>query len=88
MRKKSIATVAGLALLSPALAACAAQEEKLEPWQQAQKTEVWEPVPEVVETPVGKAPSDAVVLFDGTDLSAWESVKGGEAGPLAAIPSP
>ena len=27
----------------------------------------------------GKAPSDAVVLFDGKDLSKWESNKGGEA---------
>ena len=79
MHNNRLATVAGLALLTPALAACAAPQEKLEPWQQAQKTEVWEPVPEAVETPVGKAPSDAVVLFDGTDLSAWESVKGGEA---------
>jgi len=27
----------------------------------------------------GKAPSDAVVLFDGKDLSQWESIKGGNA---------
>jgi len=33
-------------------------------------TEKWEPVP---------PPSDAVVLFDGTDLSKWESAGGGEA---------
>ena len=44
-------------------------------------TEVWKPVPPVV-TP-GKtahdAPSDAIVLFDGTNLNAWESDKGGAA---------
>jgi len=33
------------------------------------KTEVWTPVPAVVETPAGKAPSDAIVLFDGKDAA-------------------
>ena len=27
----------------------------------------------------GKAPSDAIVLFDGTDLSGWTSERGGQA---------
>ena len=44
---------------------------------EAKKTEVWEPVPPIV-TP-GKtnsdAPSDAIVLFDGTNLDQWVSVK-------------
>jgi len=43
------------------------------------KTEAWEPVPARVATPLNAAPSDAVVLFDGTDLSAWESEAGGAA---------
>ena len=41
------------------------------------------PLPVVVtpgtEQSAGGAPSDAVVLFGGKDLSAWEAVKGGEA---------
>ena len=53
--------------------------KELSPEEQAAKSEVWEPVPAMVETAPGKAPSDAVVLFDGTDLSAFESLKGGEA---------
>jgi len=43
------------------------------------KTEAWEPVPARVATPPNAAPSDAVVLFDGTGLSAWESENGGTA---------
>src|SRR5687767_3829754 len=35
-------------------------------------TEVWEPEPRIV-TPgtLGAAPSDAIILFDGKDLSSW-----------------
>ena len=29
---------------------------------------------------VGQAPADAVVLFDGSDLSGWSSISGGDAG--------
>ena len=40
-------------------------------------TEVWEPVPPVITpgTTFSDAPSDAIVLFDGTDLSEWVSTK-------------
>ena len=44
-------------------------------------TEVWEPVPPViVPGPFSEGaapPQDAIVLFDGTDLSAWENARDG-----------
>ncbi|MDX1909307.1 MAG: DUF1080 domain-containing protein [Bacteroidia bacterium] len=42
--------------------------------QDPRATEVWEPIPPKV-TPGknGSAPSDAIVLFDGTSLTAWAS---------------
>ena len=48
------------------------------------------PRPEVV-TPQEQnlpapAPADAVVLFDGTDLSAWQSVNGGPAEEMRSAP--
>ncbi len=57
-------------------------------------TEVWTPVPPVVTAPVGLPPSDAIVLFDGHDLGAWESEKNPgqpapwwlDSGALLAIP--
>lgn len=55
--------------------------EELEPWQLAQPTEVWEPVPDRVSINEDGVPSDATVLFNGEDLSAWESVKDGSAAP-------
>jgi len=63
-------------LLSPLI--CAAQP------QQAQRdpklTEVWEPVPRVVTPGVGTAaPSDAIVLFNGKDLSQWQHADGSPA---------
>lgn len=54
-------------------------QQTLTPEQQAAKTEVWSPVPEVITAEKGRVPSDAIVLLDN-DLSAWESVNGGSAG--------
>ena len=43
---------------------------KTKPWE---ATEVWNPVPQVI-TPggEGRPPSDAIVLFDGTNLEQWQ----------------
>jgi len=70
-----------LALLCPLAAANDAQSttQKKEPWQLAEETEVWHPVPAVVTADEGAAPSGAQVLFDGSSLDQWQSVDGGEA---------
>ncbi|MGJ4729218.1 3-keto-disaccharide hydrolase [Luteimonas sp. SDU101] len=65
-------------LLAGGVVACAAALAH-DPAADPAKTEAWTPVPAVVATPVGAAPSDAVVLFDGSGLAAWESEQGGEA---------
>ena len=67
-------------------AGASAQEQKKEyPKPEGMRpgmTEFWTPQPKVV-TPgdikTNSAPSDAIVLFDGTNLSAWKSRGGGEA---------
>lgn len=42
-------------------------------------TEVWEPEPAIVTPGEGAAPpSDAIVLFDGSDLSAWQHENGSD----------
>lgn len=63
---------AGVLAAAPAFA-----QANTEPTRDPAKTEVWTPVPATVATPPGKAPSDAIVLFDGKDASAWESEQGG-----------
>ncbi|HKS56198.1 MAG TPA: DUF1080 domain-containing protein [Steroidobacteraceae bacterium] len=77
MTARRIATLCftSTALLS-AFAAIAEAPTEIDP----ALTEVWKPVPPIVTPGAGTAaPSDAVVLFDGKDLSAWESAKGGPA---------
>jgi len=52
------------------------QEAQIDP----KLTEVWKPVPPVVMPGIGtRPPSDAIVLFDGKDLSGWEKTAGGPA---------
>ena len=54
------------------LAACCINAQTKDP----KDTEVWEPEPRVV-TPStsGSAPSDAIILFDGSNLDQWQSSK-------------
>ncbi len=68
-----------MACSSSAETASGGAGEELEPWQLAEKTEVWEPVPSKVEVPSGAPPSDAIALFDGQDLEEWEAEDGGPA---------
>ena len=73
-------------LAAMAVVAVSAQEKqkeypKPEPMRPAM-TEFWIPQPKIV-TPgdikTNSAPSDAIVLFDGSNLNAWKSSRGGEA---------
>lgn len=57
-------------------------------------TEVWSPEPPVVATLPAQAPSDAILLFDGSNLDAWEPVRENgppwqiEAGAMVVVPQP
>lgn len=45
----------------------------------AQDRAIWEPEPELVNAPAnGAPPSDAIVLFDGTNLDQWMRIEDGE----------
>ncbi|MDR2914827.1 MAG: DUF1080 domain-containing protein [Tannerella sp.] len=77
--KNNVLTVAAFAALSLVSLSAYAQKEYPEPEKMRPgMSEFWLPQPVVI-TPgniqTNSAPSDAIVLFDGKDLSAWESVK-------------
>jgi hypothetical protein len=65
-----------LFILSFALNTGYSQEKERTP----QSTEIWEPQPRKIEPGAdNQPPSDAIVLFDGTDLSKWEHKDGSPA---------
>ncbi len=72
MSRLALAFTVALASLT---AACHAQEQAGDPAE----TEVWDPEPAVVEAAPGRAPADAIVLFDGADLSLWQHADGSDA---------
>ena len=72
-----------LALMSVSSCSLQASPGVVQQWEQHNRNR---PQPPVItpgegstEERPGKPPSDAIILFDGKDLSAWESVKGGPA---------
>ena len=78
LRSRELVTT-GLALAMLTAAAAAQERVDLPP---PAETEVWKPVPATVDPGRrghGRPPSDAIVLFDGTDLSEWRG-RDGEAG--------
>jgi len=72
----SLITSALLAFSGASVATLNNQDDAEARYKESQKTEVWAPVPKKVEAPVGQAPSDAIVLFDGTNLDGWEDSDG------------
>ena len=83
MKKNRFHIFAALAATILTAVSAFAQETKEYPRQEPMRpgmTEYWTPQPRIVVPGVqatASAPSDAVVLFDGRDLSAWESAKDG-----------
>jgi len=82
MKKRDFTSKA--VLVAIACTACVSMSAQQKEYPQPEKmtpgmSEYWTPQPKIV-TPgdikTNSAPSDAIVLFDGKDLSAWENTKG------------
>ncbi|MCE2616926.1 DUF1080 domain-containing protein [Bacteroidaceae bacterium 14-104] len=73
-----------LGMAAMAVAYTVNAQEKKYPEQEPMRpgmSEYWTPQPKIVtpgDAATNSAPSDAIVLFDGKDLSQWENAKGGE----------
>jgi len=83
-RAARMAAFAGVGLVA-VLAMAQEKAGPQQPWSKYKVHDMQRPAPPVVtpgtcSTPEepGKAPSDAIVLFDGKDLSKWQSPGGGE----------
>src|SRR5450755_4446744 len=80
MKKTILLTTASFVFLTAVFAQTKVNQDSLV--KEAAKTEFWEPVPKSV-TP-GKtnsdAPTDAIVLYSGKDVTQWEKEKGGTPG--------
>ena len=68
-------------LILPLLVFCAIAAQAQRPLRQGEPklTELWEPQPKVI-TPgktASDAPSDAIVLFNGSNADAWQGRDGG-----------
>lgn len=75
---RSLGALVTLVVVSCGLVSCSSPANTANAQQmKPEETEVWEPEPAAVD-PGGETrpPSDAVVLFDGTDLSAWSGTDG------------
>ncbi len=77
---KKILIVLTATLLTTSLSAQKKNQDSLA--KEAAKTELWEPVPKLVTpgTTNSSAPSDAIVLFDGTGVKEWDKKDGGAPG--------
>ncbi|MBU1185764.1 MAG: DUF1080 domain-containing protein [Acidobacteria bacterium] len=78
--RKSIIVVFFLVLFCPLLQTCMQENDTMTPQEKWKIHDPDRPLPPVVDPgpagPLLPAPSDAVILFDGTDLSGWVDGKG------------
>lgn len=80
LRTVAITAFATLSAISLSATPANAQDTPRRP--RPEETEVWQPVPPVVRVPATAAPtpapSDAIILFDGSSLAAWVNARDGQ----------